>query len=156
MRECPVRLRAGEAGNARGDDTRSEFGTAHRAGHARRRTRGHRATTTTTRTGDSGRGESRRCHRSTRNKEVVEVPVITVQMWEGQTVENKRVIARGITELLTPYFSNKPDAITIVFQEVPLESWARGGQLSVDRSDLGQPWRAIAAERLASLARRRS
>jgi len=84
------------------------------------------------------------------------VPVITLQMWEGQTVENKRVIARGITELLTPYFSNKPDAITIVFQEVPLESWARGGQLSVDRSDLGQPWRAIAGERLASLARRRS
>lgn len=64
------------------------------------------------------------------------MPVVTIQMWEGQSVENKRSMARGITELLAPFMNNKPEAIHIVFQEVPLESWASGGQLSADRADL--------------------
>jgi 4-oxalocrotonate tautomerase len=64
------------------------------------------------------------------------MPIVTIQMWEGQSVENKRAMARGITELLTPYMNNKPESIHIVFQEVPLESWASGGQLSADRPDL--------------------
>ncbi len=80
------------------------------------------------------------------------MPVITVQMWEGQTIQKKRSMAHGITDLLAPYFNNRPDRITIVFQEVPLEGWALGGQLSVDRSDLGSPWAGIARDRLASAA----
>jgi 4-oxalocrotonate tautomerase len=64
------------------------------------------------------------------------MPIVTIQMWEGQSLENKRAMARGITELLTPYMNNKPESIHIVFQEVPLESWASGGQLSADRPDL--------------------
>jgi 4-oxalocrotonate tautomerase len=64
------------------------------------------------------------------------MPIVTIQMWEGQSVENKRAMARGITELLTPYMNNKPESIHIVFQEVPLESWASGGELSADRPDL--------------------
>jgi 4-oxalocrotonate tautomerase len=64
------------------------------------------------------------------------MPIVTIQMWEGQSVENKRAMARGITELLTPYMNNKPESIHIVFQEVPLESCASGGQLSADRPDL--------------------
>jgi 4-oxalocrotonate tautomerase len=64
------------------------------------------------------------------------MPVITIQMWEGQSVDNKRAMARGITELLSPFMNDKPESIHIVFQEVPLESWASGGQLSADRPDL--------------------
>jgi 4-oxalocrotonate tautomerase len=64
------------------------------------------------------------------------MPVITVQMWQGQSVENKRRMARGITEVLAPFMNNRPESIHIVFQEVPLESWASGGQLSADRPDL--------------------
>ena len=64
------------------------------------------------------------------------MPIVTIQMWKGHSVENKRAMARGITDLLTPYMNNKPESIHIVFQEVPLESWASGGQLSADRPDL--------------------
>jgi 4-oxalocrotonate tautomerase len=64
------------------------------------------------------------------------MPIVTIQMWEGQSVDNKRAMARGITDFLTPYMNNKPESIHIVFQEVPLESWASGGQLSADRPDL--------------------
>jgi 4-oxalocrotonate tautomerase len=64
------------------------------------------------------------------------MPVITIQMWQGQSVENKRRMAQGITDLLAPFMNNRPESIHIVFQEVPLESWASGGQLSADRPDL--------------------
>ena len=52
------------------------------------------------------------------------MPVVTVQMWEGQSVENKRRMAAGITDVMAPFMNNKPESIHIVFQEVPLESWA--------------------------------
>jgi 4-oxalocrotonate tautomerase len=64
------------------------------------------------------------------------MPVVTVQLWEGQTVENKRRMARGITDVMAPFMNNRPEKISIVFQEVPLENWASGGQLAADRADL--------------------
>lgn len=64
------------------------------------------------------------------------MPVVTVQMWQGQSVENKRRMARGITDVLAPFMNHRPESIHIVFQEVPLESWASGGALSADRPDL--------------------
>jgi 4-oxalocrotonate tautomerase len=64
------------------------------------------------------------------------MPVVTIQMWEGQSVENKRQMAKGITDLMSPYMNDRPDKITVIFQEVPLESWASGGELSADRPDL--------------------
>jgi len=64
------------------------------------------------------------------------MPVVTVQLWNGQTIENKRAMAAGITDVMAPYMNNRPEKITVVFQEVPLESWASGGQLAADRPDL--------------------
>jgi 4-oxalocrotonate tautomerase len=57
-------------------------------------------------------------------------------MWEGQSTENKREMAAGITDVMVPFMNNKPESIHIVFQEVPLDSWAAGGRLSADRPDL--------------------
>jgi 4-oxalocrotonate tautomerase len=64
------------------------------------------------------------------------MPVVTIQLWNGQTTENKRAMAEGITEVMAPFMNNRPDKVHIVFQEVPLESWASGGQLAADRPDL--------------------
>jgi 4-oxalocrotonate tautomerase len=66
------------------------------------------------------------------------VPIVTIQLWEGQSTQNKRAMARQVTDVLSPYMNNKPDAITIVFQEIPLDSWARGGELTIDRPDIQQ------------------
>jgi 4-oxalocrotonate tautomerase len=66
------------------------------------------------------------------------VPVVTIQLWEGQSTQNKRDMARQVTDVLSPFMNNKPDAITIVFQEIPLDSWARGGELTIDRPDIQQ------------------
>ncbi len=64
------------------------------------------------------------------------MPVVTIQMWEGQPAHNKRAMARQITDVMAPFMNNKPDAIIVVFQEVPLDCYARGGELSFDRPDI--------------------
>jgi len=64
------------------------------------------------------------------------VPVVTIQMWEGQPTHNKRAMARQITDVMAPFMNNKPDAIIVVFQEIPLDCYARGGELSFDRPDI--------------------
>jgi 4-oxalocrotonate tautomerase family enzyme len=69
------------------------------------------------------------------------VPVVTIQLWEGQPTENKRAMARQITDVMAPFMNNKPDAIIVLFQEVPLDSYARGGELSIDRPDLQEKLR---------------
>jgi len=37
---------------------------------------------------------------------------------------------------MAPFMNNKPDAIIVVFQEIPLDCYARGGELSFDRPDI--------------------
>ena len=69
------------------------------------------------------------------------MPVVTIQLWEGQPTENKRAMARQITDVMAPFMNNKPDAIIVLFQEVPLDCYARGGQLSIDRPDLQEKLR---------------
>ncbi len=64
------------------------------------------------------------------------MPVVTVQLWEGQSVENKRQMAGGITEVIRPCIGGNADGLVVIFQDVPFDSWARGGKLSFDREDL--------------------
>jgi 4-oxalocrotonate tautomerase len=64
------------------------------------------------------------------------MPVITVQLWEGRTLEQKRKLVRAITDAMVEHAGAKPEALHIILQEIPLENWARAGVLGVDRTDL--------------------
>jgi 4-oxalocrotonate tautomerase len=64
------------------------------------------------------------------------VPVVTVQLWEGRTVDQKRNLARAITDAMVQHADASPEALHVAIQEFPLESWARAGVLAVDRTDL--------------------
>ena len=61
------------------------------------------------------------------------MPVVTVQMWPGRTIEQKRKLTRAITEAMVAYADAKPDGLHVIIQEIPLENWARAGVLGVDR-----------------------
>jgi 4-oxalocrotonate tautomerase len=63
------------------------------------------------------------------------MPVVTVQLWEGRTVEQKRRLVRAITEAMVEHADAKPDALHVVLQEIPRENWGRAGVLGVDRTD---------------------
>lgn len=64
------------------------------------------------------------------------MPIITVDMFEGRTAEQKKMLARRMTEAFTSVTGARPDSVQIVFREVAKENWACAGELCSDCN----PW----------------
>lgn len=64
------------------------------------------------------------------------MPFVTVHLWEGRTVDQKRRLAKAITDAMVEHVGANPDALHIAIQDYPLENWARNGVLGVDRDDV--------------------
>jgi 4-oxalocrotonate tautomerase len=63
------------------------------------------------------------------------MPVVTIELWEGRTVEQKRALCRAITEAMVEHGGARPDALHVIIHEVPKENWALAGVLGLDRTD---------------------
>ncbi len=63
------------------------------------------------------------------------MPVVTVQLFEGRTLEQKRALVRAITQAMVEHAGAKPDGLHVILQEIPRENWGRAGVLGVDRTD---------------------
>ena len=61
------------------------------------------------------------------------MPLVRVEMWPGRTHAQKQELARVITEAIVTIAHTTPEAVTIVFSDVPKENWASGGVLFSDR-----------------------
>jgi len=57
------------------------------------------------------------------------MPVVTVEMWEGRTVEQKRQLVEGITGSFVQ-IGVAPEALQIIIKDVPKHNWAIGGKLA--------------------------
>jgi 4-oxalocrotonate tautomerase len=58
------------------------------------------------------------------------MPVVTVDMWEGRTIEQKKQLVEGITSVMTEKLNIAPEHITIIIKDVPKHNWASGGKLA--------------------------
>lgn len=63
------------------------------------------------------------------------MPVVTVQMWEGRTSEQKRKLMRALTEAMVEHAGARPEALHIILQEIPKENWGSASTLGVDRRE---------------------
>jgi 4-oxalocrotonate tautomerase len=63
------------------------------------------------------------------------MPIVTVEIWEGRTVDQKRRLCKAITEAMVEHMDARPDGLHVIIHEVSRENWARGGVLGVDRTD---------------------
>jgi 4-oxalocrotonate tautomerase len=61
------------------------------------------------------------------------MPVVTVEMWEGRTIEQKKQLVEGITASLVK-IGIPPEAIHIIIRDVPKHNWAHGGKLASEES----------------------
>ncbi len=61
---------------------------------------------------------------------------VQITMLAGRTIEQKRRAVKRVTEVLREELNVKPEKLTIVFIEVPRDSYARNGMLLSDRTDL--------------------
>lgn len=60
------------------------------------------------------------------------MPVITVDMFQGRSVEQKRALSEGFTKTFCDVTQAKPEAVIVVFRDVPRENWATAGKLASD------------------------
>jgi len=64
------------------------------------------------------------------------MPVVTVEIWEGRTVDQKRKLVGAITDAMVEHAEANPDALHVIIHEIPRENWGLAGVLGVDRTDV--------------------
>ena len=57
------------------------------------------------------------------------MPVVTVEMWEGRTIEQKKKLVEGITSAMAN-IGVPPQAVHIIIKDNPKHNWAIGGKLA--------------------------
>lgn len=62
------------------------------------------------------------------------MPTIRVELFEGRTEDQKRALARELTDACVRVLGGSPDGIDVVFFDVKRQDWATGGTLWSDRA----------------------
>lgn len=65
------------------------------------------------------------------------MPFITVKIGKGRTIEQKRKLARRMTDAMVDVLGVEPGWVTILFEESDKENWATGGELHGDKGKKG-------------------
>jgi 4-oxalocrotonate tautomerase len=61
------------------------------------------------------------------------MPVVQITLLHGRTADQKRKIAKRITDALVEEAGARREAIIVAFNEVSKESYASGGELMIDK-----------------------
>jgi 4-oxalocrotonate tautomerase len=62
------------------------------------------------------------------------MPFISVRMLEGRDQEQKKKLVKSITDVMETVCGADPQHVHVVIEEVPKDSWARGGVMASDRA----------------------
>lgn len=57
------------------------------------------------------------------------MPIVTVELWEGRTIEQKKQLVEGITSVITK-MGVSPEEVHIIIKDNPKHNWASGGKLA--------------------------
>jgi 4-oxalocrotonate tautomerase len=61
------------------------------------------------------------------------MPLVQITMLQGRTVEQKRKLAKRVTDAMVEEANARREAIVVTFVEVSKESYASGGELMIDK-----------------------
>ncbi len=67
------------------------------------------------------------------------MPNIHVQLFAGRTIEQKRALARALTEATVKVLGGSPAAVEIIFSDVQKHDWATAGELWSDKAAAPPP-----------------
>jgi 4-oxalocrotonate tautomerase len=62
------------------------------------------------------------------------MPMVQITMLQGRTADQKRKIARRVTDALVEEAGARREGIIIAFPEVSKESYSSGGDLMIDKT----------------------
>ncbi|MBU2534596.1 MAG: tautomerase family protein [Chloroflexi bacterium] len=60
------------------------------------------------------------------------MPVITINQFEGRTIEQKRKLAKEITDSIVKIYEVGADSVSITYFDIPKHNAAKGGKLFID------------------------
>ncbi|HHU93756.1 MAG TPA: 4-oxalocrotonate tautomerase [Alcaligenaceae bacterium] len=61
------------------------------------------------------------------------MPFITIDLFEGRTIEAKRELVKSITAETSRILACSPDSVHVRFNDVKREDWSTGGTLWSDK-----------------------
>ena len=61
------------------------------------------------------------------------MPIVQIELFEGRTLEQKRAMAKKVTEAIVETANCKPEAVTIIMRELKKEHLAKAGTLMIDQ-----------------------
>ena len=61
------------------------------------------------------------------------MPIITVKIAKGRSVEQKRGLVKAITQAVVNTIKVKEEWVSVLLEEYERENWATGGELHSDR-----------------------
>ncbi len=62
------------------------------------------------------------------------MPTIHVEMFAGRTLDQKRALAKALTDATVQTLGGPPDAVDVIFTDVQRHDWATAGQLWSDKA----------------------
>ena len=63
------------------------------------------------------------------------MPIISVQMLEGRSVDQKRRLVRELTDAFVRTCGGEASAVRVLIRDVAKTDWAVGGELVADRDE---------------------
>jgi 4-oxalocrotonate tautomerase len=60
------------------------------------------------------------------------MPVVTIQMWEGRSVEQKRDLVKAVTKAVVDIVGATPENTTVIIHDIPKANWGMKGALASD------------------------
>lgn len=67
------------------------------------------------------------------------MPTLRVELFEGRTVEQKRALAKELTDACVRVLGGSPDGVDILFYDIKRHDWSTGGQLWSDKTQPPKP-----------------
>jgi 4-oxalocrotonate tautomerase len=61
------------------------------------------------------------------------MPVVRIAMYEGRSLDQKRELVKGVTDVVARVTGNPPDAVHVIIEDVKREHWSIGGLLGPER-----------------------
>jgi 4-oxalocrotonate tautomerase len=67
------------------------------------------------------------------------MPTLRVELFEGRSAEQKRALAKELTDACVRVLGGSADGIDVLFHDIKRQDWATGGVLWSDRAQPPKP-----------------
>ncbi len=61
------------------------------------------------------------------------MPIVTVEAFQGRSIEQKRSLVKDITDAVVKNFNTNPSGVIVIIREMNKENYGHGGLLATDK-----------------------